>query len=100
MVLTAANCGSVYTSGYCVPSAGGQVLGGAPVNGNPVYQSFTVTNGQVVAQYSSQGIIVASGQQTATIQVLAATPLGDIISYYALGTVSVRLLAPATAAVS
>jgi hypothetical protein len=43
---------------------------------------------------------VASGAQTATIQILTVNPSGSAISYNAVATVSVQLLAPGTASVS
>ncbi len=100
LALTAAFCGSRDANFNCIGSAGGQILGGTPLATDSRYQLFPVTNGQVVAQYSSQGVSVARGQSTATIQVLSATPQGTIISPYNVATISVQLLAPAAATVA
>jgi hypothetical protein len=100
IAVSASSCASRYSNGYCVNSAGGVIYGGTPMPGNSTYQLLTVTNGQVVAQYSSQGVAVGSGQQTATVQVLAATPQGAVINTTVVATVTVQLLAPATSTVT
>jgi len=84
-----------------VQSAGGVIIGGttAPFGGSQ-YKLFTITNGQIVLQYSSQGVSVASGSQTATVQVVPVTPGGSQISSTAIATVAVQLLAPGSASVS
>src|SRR6202008_3057910 len=74
--------------------------GGKTATSNTNFQLFTITNGQVVTQYSSQGVRVSSGEQTAVVAVVAATPQGNIISRTALATVSVQLMAPSTATVA
>lgn len=86
--------------GNWVLSAGGAIIGGTPSPSNSNFSLFTITNGQVVLQYSSQGVAVASGSQTATISVVPVTPGGNLISNNALATVSVQLLAPGSASVS
>ena len=99
IAVTAADDASIVGSSY-VQSAGGTIIGGTPAPFSSVYSLFTITNGQVVFQYSSQGVSVASGAQTATIQILTVNPSGSAISYNAVATVSVQLLAPGTASVS
>jgi hypothetical protein len=86
--------------GYYVASAGGVIVGGTPSPYNGNFSIFTITNGQVTLQYSSQGASVASGSQTATIQVVSVTPAGNVISNTAVATLSVQLLAPGSASVS
>lgn len=98
--VSAANCATRFPNGFCVNSAGGTILGGTTASFNSTVQIFPVTNGQVVFQYSSKPIEVASGQQTATIQIMALTPSGAQISSTELGTVSIQLLAPGSARVS
>ena len=63
-------------------------------------ECFTITNGQVTFQYSSQGVTVASGSQTATWAVIPVTPNGGYISNTAIATVSIQLLAPGSANVN
>jgi hypothetical protein len=99
VAVTAAADGSI-VGGFYVQSAGGVIIGGTPAPFNSNYTLFTVTNGQVVLQYSSQGVSVASGSQTATVQVVPVTPGGSDISINAVATVSVQLLAPGSANVS
>ncbi|MHB8217454.1 MAG: carboxypeptidase regulatory-like domain-containing protein [Candidatus Sulfotelmatobacter sp.] len=98
--VSAVSCSSLTTAGSCIFSAGGTIIGGTTATSNGNFQLFTITNGQVVTQYSSQGIRVSSGEQTAVIAVVAATPQGNIISRTALATVSVQLMAPSTATVA
>ncbi len=98
--LSAASCATVTTSGSCITSAGGKIIGGTTASNNNNFQLFTITNGQVVAQYSSQGVAVSSGQKTAAVQIAPATPQGTVISTTAVGTISVQLMAPSTATVA
>lgn len=99
IAVTAANDASIVGNSY-VQSAGGTIIGGTPAPFSSAYSLFTITNGQVVFQYSSQGVSVASGSQTATIQILTVTPGGSAISFNAVATVSVQLLAPGSASVT
>jgi hypothetical protein len=99
VAVTAAAQGSI-VGGFYVNSAGGAIIGGTPAPFSSQYSLFTVTNGQVSFQYSSQGVSVASGSQTATVQVIPVTPNGSEISNTAVATVSVQLLAPGSASVS
>src|SRR5260370_885270 len=100
VAVTAAPSGSI--SGCCyVQSAGGVIIGGAAAPfGGSEYHLFTMRNGQIVPQYSSQGVSVASGSQTATVQVVPVTPGGSQNSSTAFATVAVKLLAPGSASVS
>ncbi|MFZ1010565.1 MAG: carboxypeptidase regulatory-like domain-containing protein [Candidatus Sulfotelmatobacter sp.] len=101
VAVTAANDVAITGGGCCyVNSAGGAIIGGTISSFSSVYSIFTVTNGQVVFQYSSQGVSVASGSQTATVAVIPVTPNGSEISNYAIATVSIQLLAPGSANVS
>ena len=95
---TALNNGSVV--GCCfVGSAGGVIIGGAPSSFNSSFQTFTVTSGQVVFQYSSQGVTVPSGQRTANVQIVSLNSSGGEISAVAIGVTAVQLLSPASATV-
>jgi hypothetical protein len=92
---------SVTISGCCyVGSAGGVIVGGASAPFSSQFRVFTIANGQIVFQYSSQGVSVASGSQTAIVQVVAVTPGGNQISNTDLATVAVQLIAPGSANVS
>lgn len=97
--VTAAGFVAVSGNSY-VTSAGGVIVGGTPAPNNSNFSVFTISNGQIVVQYSSQGVSVASGSQTATISVVPSTPAGNIITNTAVATVSVQLLAPGSASVS
>jgi len=98
VAVTAVSGGSIVGCCYA-GSAGGAILGGttAPF-GNGNYQLFTVTNGQIVLQYSSQG--VTGNSQQALIQVIPATPGGSAISYYAIATASIQFPGSANVSVS
>ncbi len=99
VAVTATQSGSI--SGCCyVNSAGGVIEGGSPAPFSSQFRIFTVTNGQIVLQYSSQGVSVSSGIQTANVQMVAVTPSGNQISNTAIATVAVQLLAPGSASVS
>src|SRR5712664_4221368 len=90
-----------YPSGCCyIASAGGVIVGGSPAPFNSQFRIFTITNGQIVLQYSSQGVSVASGSQTATVQVVSVSPSGTEITNTVVATVAVQLLAPGSASVS
>ncbi|MEA2462923.1 MAG: hypothetical protein QOJ98_670, partial [Acidobacteriota bacterium] len=80
-------------------SAGGQILGGTVSPNNANFRIFPVTNGQVVVEYSSSGVIVSQGEKVATVQVASANRQGNILSVTALATVPIRLLSPASARV-
>lgn len=98
VAVTAIASGSIV--GCCwVSSAGGVIIGGttAPF-GSGHYQLFPITNGQVVLQYSSQG--VSGNSQQAIIQVIPVTPSGNAISYTAVATVSIEFPGSATVSVS
>jgi large repetitive protein len=101
VAVTAANDSAITGGGCCyVNSAGGAIIGGTVASFSSAFSLFTVTNGQVVLQYSSQGVSVAQGSQTATVSVIPVTPNGSEISNYAIATVSIQLLAPGSANVS
>jgi hypothetical protein len=98
--VSATSCAALFTNGLCVNSAGGTIIGGTTASFSSVVKIFPITNGQVVFQYSSAPVEVITGQQTATIQVMAITPGGSQISRTELATVSVQLLSPGSATVS
>jgi hypothetical protein len=98
--VSAASCAAFFPNGFCVNSAGGTIVGGTTASFNANTQIFSVANGQVVFQYSSKPVEVASGQQTAVVQVTPVNSSGGQISRTELGTVSVQLLSPGSAIVS
>ena len=87
-------------NGSCVNSAGGQIIGSNAAPFDSSAQLFTVANGQVVLQYSAQGVSVAASQQTAVVQVRTVTPQGASIGSAPVSTVAVSLLAPGSAVVA
>lgn len=100
IAVSAQSCFTV-KNGTCVVSVnGGEIVGTNPAPFNSNAQLFTVTNGQVVLQYSDQGISVPTGEQTATVQVQTVTPQGNSISSTPVVTLSVPLLAPGSAVVA
>jgi hypothetical protein len=92
---------SVAFSGCCfIGSAGGLVLGGTPAANNTNFKVFTITNGQVVVQYSSQGVTVADTEKVANITVVSVNSQSNVITNQAIATVPVRLVPPASVTVS
>src|SRR5262249_2008615 len=51
-------------------------------------------------QYSSQGVVVPSGQRTANVQIVSLNSSGGEISAVAIGVAAIQLLSPASATVS
>ena len=100
IAVSAGNCWSFYPVGGCVFSAGGKVIGPSPAPFDASARLFPLVNGQVVFQYSSEGVSVATGQQTAIVQAVPVTPQGNRISNTALATVPVQLLAQGSAVVA
>jgi hypothetical protein len=96
VAVTAQPSGSV-SGGFYVQSAGGLIVGGTPAPFSSAYSLFTVSNGQIVLQYSAQGVSVSSGSQTATVQVISVNPSGSVISYNAVATVGIQLVAGGSA---
>jgi len=96
--VSAAN-GATFIPGCCgIGSAGGVIVGGTP--GPSGFQIFPVHNGQVVFEYSSQGVAFASGRDTANVQVAPVSASGTIITTVNIGSGSIQLLAPGSATVS
>lgn len=100
IAVSAANCFVRNAGGFCISSAGGQIVGTNPAPFFSGAQLFTITNGQVVLQYSSQGVTVGIGQQTATVGIQAVTSQGNSISATALATVPIQLLSPGSSMVA
>lgn len=66
--------------GYHNGSAGGTMLGGEATPNDGEFRTYTVTNGQVTATYSSEGLFVETdGQASAVLSVLPAMPNGSRI---------------------
>jgi hypothetical protein len=99
VAVSARSCFSVQ-NGSCVNSFGGQIVGSNPAPFDASAQLFTVTNGQIVFQYSAQGVSVGTGQQVAVAQVRTVTPQGASIGSAPVSTISVSLLAPGSAVVA
>ena len=102
LAFTAADQGSVTQNGCCyIRSAGGVIVGGTPASFGAQYKLFPVTSGQVVLQYSAQGVAAGSAEQkTATVQALTVTPAGSFISNLVVATASIALVGPTSANVA
>lgn len=99
VAVSAKYCFAYTTSGSCVHSAGGQIIGDLTASWDSTAKLFTITNGQVVLEYSSQGVSVDRGSETARIQVTAVTPQLTSISRTGLVSVPVTLLSPGSAVI-
>jgi hypothetical protein len=97
---SAASCFVRNAAGFCISSAGGQIVGTNPAPFFSSAQLFTIANGQVVLTYSSQGVAFGNGQQSVTVGVMAVTPQGNAISSTAVATVPIQLLAPGSSTVA
>ena len=87
--------------GCCfINSAGGVIAGGTTATNNGNFQVFPVQSGQVVLQYSSQGVVVPTGQRTANVQVVAVNPAFGVISAANVGVGAIQLLSPGSGTVS
>jgi hypothetical protein len=95
LVALTATSGASVVNGFGVPSFGGQILGGTPSPTASFYRVFEVTDGQIVCEYSASEVTVSSGQQTATVQVVAVGRDGTRISTTAIATLPIPLVAPA-----
>jgi hypothetical protein len=81
-----------------ISSAGGTIIGGTASTGTR--KMFSVQNGQVVFEYSSQNVSVASGTKTAVVTIAPASQAGVVLSSKSIGSVSIQLLGEASAVVS
>jgi len=100
VALSARSCAG-RINGVCVSSAGGQVVGGetfATLSAH--YHVFTITNDQVVAEYSADGKSVTSGSQTAVVQVLFMRSDDRLVSSSVVATVPIQLLSPPSTVVT
>jgi hypothetical protein len=100
LIGVSATSGATFSGCCFLSSAGGVIIGGTPTSPASVFQVFPVQNGQVVLQYSSEGVVVSTGQRTATIQVASISAGGRVISSANVGTGSIQLLAPGSATVA
>jgi hypothetical protein len=101
LIAVSAAQGATYNGCCYIGSAGGTIIGGTQATFSGNYQIFPVQNGQVVLQYSSQGMVVPQGQQqTVNIQVAAVNSSGGIISYQNIGVAAINLVAPGSAVLS
>jgi hypothetical protein len=92
VAVSATNCAARFADVSCVNSAGGVIVGGTPSPSGGIYRVFAVQNGQVVLEYSAQGVSLSSAAQAiAVVQVVPARPDGSLIGSRVAGTVSVQL---------
>jgi hypothetical protein len=94
VLATAASCGGRFQSnGFCVDSAGGQILNGDPSPSGSFYKVFPITGGKVTITYGNQGIAVPpSGTVTPTVMILPASAVGALLSDRVLGYVSLTIV--------
>jgi hypothetical protein len=91
-------------SGAYVLSYGGQIVGGSASPSGAQYKAFTITNGQVVFEYSTAGLAASTTVRTATVAILAAKPDGSLLSaiytsQYAVATFPITLTVPGSAVI-
>ncbi|HKF22304.1 MAG TPA: carboxypeptidase regulatory-like domain-containing protein [Candidatus Angelobacter sp.] len=93
--------GATFIPGCCnIGSFGGVIEGGTTVVSNTNFKVFPVTNGQVVFEYSSQGVLVSSGTQTANVQIAEANSADGLVSTANVASGSIKLVAPGSATIS
>jgi len=87
-------------SGSGIFSDGGEIIGNVVPSWDANARIFTITNGQIVFEYSSIGVSSADRQRTAVIQVRSVTPqtMASVSSRAAM-TIPVQLLTPGSAIV-
>ncbi len=91
VLASAASCAGV-SGGFCVNSAGGQVLNGASAPAGSSFKLLTVQSGAVSIAYGDQGIASGPGQvQIANVVLLPSDAVGHQLSSAVLGTVPVRI---------
>src|SRR5437879_10654252 len=87
IALSAVNCASRFSNGFCVSSVGGDILpvGTVPDDGttspsSSSWKIFTVSGGEVRATYSATGLWANPGAtNTSTVQVLPANKDGYLL---------------------
>ncbi len=99
LVGVSARSGAAFIGCCFIGSHGGTILGGTTASNNSNFQVFPVTSGQVVVEYSAQGLNVTD-DRTANIVVVAVNAQGQVISTQAIGTAPVRLVGPMAVTVS
>jgi hypothetical protein len=98
IALSAADCAARFTNNACVSSAGGAIIGGDPAPFGSAYRIFSVTNGQIVAEYSSLNVVPVS-TLTARIVALSVNQNDQLLSGFLLGSTSIQLLGTGSAVV-
>ncbi|MCU1350083.1 MAG: hypothetical protein JWO56_3113, partial [Acidobacteria bacterium] len=94
-ILASANyCGGRWQSnGFCIDSAGGQILNGDVTPAGAAYKAFLITGGKVTITYGNQGLAVPpSGTLTPTVMIMPASAAGYLLSDRALGAVSLTIV--------
>jgi hypothetical protein len=95
VIVSAASCAG-RIDGICVDSFGGTILGGFPSPSGPNYRYFETQGGAAAGEYETPtqpGAWVPPGEvRFATLQALAATANGGVLSQAALGTARIALV--------
>jgi hypothetical protein len=97
--LSVASCAALTPNGFCVGSAGGQILSsqvtagdGTPAPNNSNFSIFSVAGGAVHAGYSDQNLLASVGQTlTASVPVVAADVNGNILTRTEVGFATINL---------
>ena len=83
-----------------IVTAGGTIIGGTASGSGGGVKVFTVTNGVVSCDYSSQNVYAPPGQmKTAVVSVLLVNASNMVTSWSSLGTAAITLAGPASAEV-
>ena len=91
IALSANSCAGI-SGNRCVNSVGGQIIGGATLGILAShFRVFTITNDQVVAEYSASGVNVRSGSRTAVVQVLVVRSNDTLLSTNVIATAPIQL---------
>jgi hypothetical protein len=99
VAVSAKSCFARTAEGTCVASAGGQIIGDVTPSWDSSARVFAITNGQVVFEYSSEGVSLDNTQKTARVQVLSITPQQERIGSRGVVAVPIPILSPGDATV-
>lgn len=100
LVAASAAPNAAFSGGSYVPSAGGQIVDGAP-SPTANHKVFAVSNGAVSLTYADQNLTREPGQiGTANVALLAATATGTVQSLTPLGIVPIALAGATSASVT
>ena len=83
---------------YCTESAGGEIINGTTSASGAGFRVFTLTNEEVVATYTPEGVFNNPGEvKTANIQVAMGDAAGNLLETRPYAVRSLRVVAPSNA---